>query len=274
MSSNVSIVEPKRRFDWQDLKEIYDYRELLYFFAWRDLKVRYKQTAIGISWALLQPLLIMIIFSLFFGRVLHVPSNNIPYPIFVYTGILFWQFFSSSLSSSSNSLIENSNIITKVYFPASLLPISSILVHLVDLGIGFIILIAMMAFYKIIPSFSLFYILPLLTVPLLATTIGAGLFLSAINVKYRDVRYALPFFIQLLLFITPVIYPTTALGKYSWLISLNPMAGVIETMRTSLLTTSALNWSLIGVSFLSSLLIFLAGTSYFQKASERFADII
>lgn len=275
MSANPTIViRPKKIFSFSDLKEVWRYRELLYFFSWRDLKVRYKQTFIGILWAVFQPFVTMVVFSVFFGRLLGVPSDGIPYPIFVYTGLLFWQFFSESLSETSNVLIINQAIITKVYFPRLILPLSSVATKFVDFAIASSILIGMMFYYGYVPHLSGSLVLPLLLLISFMASVGLGLFLSSINVKYRDVRYILPFFIQLLLFLTPVIYPAGIAGKYSWILALNPMMGVIQSARAALLGTTVLNWTLILISLVMTFAVLLFGIWRFKKTERYFADLI
>lgn len=257
-----------------DLKEIWHYRELLYFFSWRDLKVRYKQTTIGIAWALFQPLITMLIFSIFFGRLAGIPSDGVPYPIFIFVGLLFWQFFSGSLSDTSNSLISNQAIVTKVYFPRLLLPISTVVVKMVDFFIASIILVGLMIYYGFTPNLMGIIVLPILLLITFMASVGFGLFLASINVKYRDVRYVLPFFIQILMYITPVIYPASIAGKYSWLLALNPMTGVIQSARAALLGTTPINWTLILISFLTTTVVLLLGIYMFKKTERYFADII
>jgi len=267
------IIKPKTVFSF-NLKEIWQYRELFWTFAWRDIKVRYKQTIIGMLWAILQPFIAMIVFSVFFGRIAGISSGNIPYPIFVYTGLVFWTYFSSSLSASSDSMIGNQAIIQKIYFPRIILPISVTLVHLVDFFFAFLVLIGLMIYYHFLPTLSgILLILPSILITFLSFS-GLGLFLSSLNVKYRDVRYALPYFIQILIFVTPVIYPPIVLGKYQWLWYLNPMAGVIETMRASLLGIGTINWQLLGSAAIISILSFVFGLIYFNKTERFFADII
>lgn len=257
-----------------DLRELWQYRELLYFFTWRDLKVRYKQTAIGILWAVFQPFMTMVIFSVFFGGLAKVPSDGVPYPIFVYVGLLFWQFFSSALSDTSNTLVSNQAIITKVYFPRLILPISSVITKLVDFFIAAFILVGLMIYYGYTPHLLGFLLIPILLIISFMAAVGGGLFLAAINVKYRDVRYALPFFIQILLFITPVIYPASIAGKYSILLALNPMMGVIQNARAALLGTTPINWTLLGISFIACLILLIAGIFVFKKVERYFADIV
>jgi len=269
-----TIIRPKKIFHISDLRELWQYRELLYFFTWRDLKVRYKQTAIGAGWAIFQPFVTMIVFSVFFGGLAKIPSDNVPYPIFVYVGLIFWQFFSSALSDTSSSLITNQSIITKVYFPRLILPISSVITKFVDFIIASIILIGLMFYYGYAPNISGVLILPILLIITFMAAIGGGLILAAINVKYRDVRYALPFFIQILLFLTPVIYPASIAGKYSYLLALNPMTGVIQNARAALLGTAPINWLLILISFISCFILLLLGIFIFKKIERYFADIV
>jgi len=268
------IIKPKKTFSLGDIKEIWDYRELIYFFTWRDLKVRYKQTAIGVLWALFQPFITMVVFSVFFGNLAKIPSDNVPYPIFVYVGLLIWQFFSSSLSDTSNSLVNNQSIITKVYFPRLILPISTVLTKFVDFFVASIILVGLMAYYHFLPNLTGLLILPLLLLITFFISIGGGLFLAAVNVKFRDVRYVLPFFIQMLLFVTPVIYPASIAGKYSWILSFNPMTGVIKAAQAAILGNAPINWFLLLISSIASLIIFLIGVTYFKKTEKYFADIV
>lgn len=269
-----TIIQPKKTFSLRDIKEIWDYRELLFFFAWRDIKVRYKQTTVGIAWAIFQPLITMIIFSLFFGKLAGIPSDGVPYPVFVFVGLLFWQFFSGSLSDTSNSLISNQAIVTKVYFPRLILPISTVIAKMIDFAIASIILIGLMFYYGFVPNLTGTLLLPVLLIISFMASVGLGLFLASINVKYRDVRYVLPFFIQILLYITPVIYPASIVGKFSWILALNPMMGVIQSARASLLGTTPINWFLILISFIATTVLLLIGIYTFKKTERYFADII
>lgn len=271
--SKVNIIKPKKTISINDLIEIWKYKELMYFFVWRDFKVRYKQTIIGVGWAIFQPFMTMVVFSIFFGKLLKIPSDGVPYPIFVYTGLLFWQFFSSALSETSNVLISNQAIITKVYFPRLILPLSSVATKLVDFAIASVILIGMMIYYGYTPHLSGLFILPLLLAITFMASVGGGLFLAAINVKYRDVRYVLPFFIQILMFLTPVIYPASIAGKYSWILAFNPMMGVIQSARAGILGTAPINWTLIGISFTACAVLLAIGVVYFKKVERYFADI-
>ncbi len=271
--STTIVIKPKKIFHWSDLKELWHYRELLYFFSWRDLKVRYKQTAIGAGWAIFQPLITMVVFTVFFGTLAKIPSDGVPYPIFVYVGLLFWQFFSSALGDTSNALIANQSIITKVYFPRLILPVSAVITKLVDFFIASLILLGLMFYYGYTPHLGGLILLPLLLIIAFMAAVGTGLSLAAINVKYRDVRYALPFFIQILLFVTPVIYPASIAGEYSKYLAINPMMGVIQNARATLLGTMPINWTLIGISALTSAILLLIGIYVFKKVERYFADI-
>ncbi len=274
MAIQETIIRPKRLFSFRDIKEIWEYKELLYFFTWRDLKVRYKQTALGVAWAIIQPFITMFVFSVFFGKLGGIPSDGIPYPIFVYVGLIFWQFFSGSLSSTSSVLVSNQSIITKIYFPRLLLPISSVVTQLVDAMIASTILIALMFYYNYVPHIEGLLVLPILLIISFMASVGGGLVLASINVKYRDVRYVLPFFIQLLLFLTPVIYPASIAGKYSWVMAINPMTGVIQNARAALLGTAPINWMLIMISLLACTMLLLFGIYVFKKVERYFADIL
>lgn len=274
MNTSVTVIRPKKTFSLRDLQEVWQYRELLYFFSWRDFKVRYKQTVIGVGWAIFQPFITMVVFTVFFGGLLKIPSDNIPYPIFVYTGLLFWQFFSSALSDTSTVLVANQSIITKVYFPRLILPFASVASKFVDFFIASLILVGMMFYYHYTPHLSGLLILPVLLLITFMASVGGGLFLAAMNVKYRDVRYALPFFIQILMFLTPVIYPASIAGKYSWILAINPMTGVIQAARAALLGTAPVNWILISDSFAACAVLMVVGVIYFKKVERYFADVV
>lgn len=269
------IIKHKKGLASIDFKELWNYRELLYFLSWRDIKLRYKQTAIGIAWAVLQPFVMMVVFSIIFGGIAKLPSDNIPYPIFAYSGLLFWNIFSNSLSNASQSLVSNSNIIQKVYLPRMLLPAASVVVTLADFFFAFLVFGGILAYYHFMPNaLGFFLIIPLLVITMIAS-LGLGLFLSALNVKYRDVRYALPFFIQILIFVTPVIYPISIVSeKYRWVLALNPMTGVIETFKVTLLGTTSIDWTILFISTVSSIVLLLFGIWYFLKTEKIFADII
>jgi lipopolysaccharide transport system permease protein len=269
-----TIIRPRKTFTLDIFRELWTYRELLFFFSWRDLKVRYKQTVIGVGWAIFQPFVTMVVFSIFFGKFAQIPSDNIPYPVFVYVGLLIWQFFSNALSETSNSLISNQSILTKVYFPRLILPLSAIITRFVDFFCASLILVGLMAYYRFVPRLEGLFMLPLLLLLTFMISAGGGLFLAAFNVKYRDVRYALPFFIQMLLFITPVIYPASIAGKYSWLLALNPMTGIIKAAHASVLGNTPINWTLLGLSAISAFLFLIIGFLYFKKTERYFADLI
>lgn len=273
-NSRVEISPPKGLISI-NFPEIWRYRDLLYIFVWRDIKVRYKQTAIGIAWAVFQPLLTMLIFSFFFGRLAKIPSEGVPYPIFVYTGLLLWNYFSAALTNASDSLVAGESIIKKVYFPRLLLPASTAVTPAIDFVISFLVLGALMAYYHFMPGWLGIVMMPVLLLVSIFTVLGVGLFLSAVNVKYRDVRYALPFFIQLGMYITPVIYPVSLIPqKFQWIVYLNPMSGVITLARSLLLHTSRVDWKLLPISFGVSLVLLFVGIAYFRKTERFFADIM
>jgi len=274
MSNNVIVIKPSKGWAAINFKDLWHYRELLYFLTWRDIKVRYKQTLIGAGWAILQPFFTMIVFTIFFGKMAKISSEGIPYPIFSYSGLLLWTYFSTAVTNSGNSLVGSSNLITKVYFPRLIVPLSSSLAGIIDYFIALSILIVMIFYYHITVTPYLLLLPVLLFIAFIAAT-GLGLWLSAMNVKYRDIRYALPFFIQLLLFVTPVIYPTSIVPeKYRWLLALNPISGVIEAHRTCILAHQSINWQSLSISIVMTLLIFITGAFYFRRVERFFADII
>lgn len=270
-----TIIKPKKGLAILDLKELWHYRELFYFLAWRDIKLRYKQTVFGIGWAVLQPFTMMVVFSIIFGRIAKVPSDSIPYPIFSYAGLLFWNIFSNSLSNASQSLIGSANIIQKVYLPKIIIPAASVIVTLADFFFAFLVFVGILIYYQFVPNLlGLVLLLPLLLITVIASS-GLGLFLSAVNVKYRDIRYALPFFTQLLIYITPVIYPVSIVPKHlQWILYLNPMTGVIETFKAAFLGTGAVIWTNLLFSAVMSVILLILGLLYFLKTEKMFADII
>jgi lipopolysaccharide transport system permease protein len=270
----ITIIEPKKGWIPIDLKRIWNYRELFYFLTKRDIKVRYKQTVLGGLWAIIQPVFTMIVFTLFFGRLAKIPSDGIPYPIFVYAGLLPWTYFANALSASGNSLVESSNLITKIYFPRLIVPAAASLAGLVDFFIAMLVLAAMMIYYQFLPGFGIL-IFPFLVCLTFLCAVGVGLWLSALNVQYRDVRYVIPFLIQLWLFVSPVIYPVSMVKeKYQWLFALNPMGGVIQAYRASLLGHKPIDWLLLGISTLIILALFIGGLYYFRRMEKTFADVI
>lgn len=267
-------IAPLTRWWMIPAAEIWQARELVYFFVWRDIKIRYKQTAIGAAWAVLQPLLAMLVFTLFFGKLAHIPSEGLPYQVFVYAGLLPWMYFAASLQNATNTIVENQRVITKVYFPRLVLPISAVLSGLVDFGMSFLIFVGMMIYYRIQPTIQLLW-LPAFLLLAILTALGAGLWLSALNAIYRDVRYVLPFLVQLWLFASPVIYPPSLVPtKWRWLMGLNPMAGVIEGFRWSLSGAADAPARLILISLAISLVILLSGLAYFQKMETVISDVV
>jgi lipopolysaccharide transport system permease protein len=270
-----TIIRPKNKWWKIDWQEIWEFRELFYFLTWRDIKVKYKQTFVGVAWAIFQPLVTMVVFSIFFGKLAKMPSDGVPYPLFVYSGLVFWTFFSSSLASVSSSFVDNERILTKIYFPRIILPVSSIITHVVDFFVASFILVFIMGFYRFTPSIVGVLFFPFLVLLTCLSSLGIGLLFASLNVKYRDVRYVLPFFIQLLIFITPVIYPVSIIGqKYRWLLGLNPMAGVVDAARAGLLGSREIDWLLLGVSGVSAAVYCLIGVIYFRKVERYFADVI
>jgi lipopolysaccharide transport system permease protein len=255
------------------LSELWEYRELLYFLTWRDVKVRYKQTALGAAWAIIQPFFTMVVFSIFFGRLAGIPSDGIPYPIFSYTALLPWTFFANGLSQASNSLVGSVNLITKVYFPRLVMPLSAVLGGLLDFAIAFVVLLGMMVFYGVWPTTATVWLLPFLLLALV-TALGASLWLSALNVQYRDVRYAVPFLTQFWLFATPIAYPSSLLSApWRTLYGLNPMVGVVEGFRWALLGSRPPG-PMLGVSAAAAVLLLVSGAYYFRRMEKTFADVV
>jgi lipopolysaccharide transport system permease protein len=242
------VIKPERRLrsDW---REVWAFRELFYFFAWRDIKVRYKQTMIGASWAVFQPLVMMLVFTVFFNRLAGISSGRIPYPLFVYSGLLFWNLFSQTLTRSADSLVNNQNVVTKVYFPRIIVPLSAPVVSLADFVVSFLIFVGLLVYYGFLPTLvGVALFLPAVLLTLVAAA-GLGVFLASLNVKYRDVRQILPFFLQVMLFVTPVIYPVGLVpDRFRFLLYLNPMTGVISAMRAGLVGDGSVDWTALGVS--------------------------
>jgi lipopolysaccharide transport system permease protein len=256
------------------LGELWEYRELLYFLVWRDIKVRYKQTALGAIWAIIQPFTTMVVFSIFFGRLAKIPSDNIPYPIFCYAALVPWTFFANGLTQSSESLVGNANLIRKVYFPRLTIPVAAVLSGIVDFGLAFVVLLGMMFYYGIVPTANVVW-LPLFLLLALVCSLGIGLWLSALNLKYRDVRHVVPFLTQIWLFVTPIAYPSTLLpARWQLVYGLNPMAGVVRGFRWALLGTTTAPGPIILVSSLASLLILVGGVFYFRRMERTFADLV
>ncbi|HYO91031.1 MAG TPA: ABC transporter permease [Pyrinomonadaceae bacterium] len=269
------LIEPSRGWAQLKLGELWEYRELLYFLAWRDIKIRYKQTALGLLWAVLQPFLTMLIFALFFGKLAGMSSDKLPYPLFAFAALVPWTFFANGLTQSSNSLVGSANLLKKVYCPRLVVPMSVVLGGLPDFALSFLVLLGMMAYYGIYPQWSVLVWLPLLLLLALVTALGVGLWLSALNVKYRDVRYIVGFLTQIWMFATPVVYPANLLpGHWRLVYSINPMVGVIEGFRWALLGTDTAPGMSIVISAITALLILVTGTFYFRRMEKTFADIV
>lgn len=270
----VVVIQPSRGRASLQLGALWEYRELLYFLAWRDMKVRYKQTVLGAAWAVIQPFCTMVVFSIFFGYLGKIPSDGIPYPVFAYCALLPWSLFAHALTESSNSLVNNQSLITKVYFPRLIVPIAPLFVGLVDFGIAFVVLIGMMLFYGIVPGITALAT-PVFVLLAVLTALAVGMWLSALNVQYRDVRYTIPFLTQLWLFATPVAYPSSLLPEpWRSLYGLNPMAGVVEGFRWALLGSTKAPGPLIAVSVGAVLVLLIGGLLYFTRMERTFADIV
>lgn len=270
----VMRIEPSRGWISLRLHELWEYRELLYFLAWRDIKIRYKQTVLGAAWAIIQPFFTMIVFSIFFGRLAGIPSDGVPYPIFSFAALVPWTFFANSLNQASNSLVNSATLIQKVYFPRLAVPIASVFSGLVDFVLAFLILIGMMLYYGMFPSLSALW-LPVFFLLAFVTSLGVGLWLSALNVRFRDIRYTVPFLIQFWMFSTPVAYPSSLLSEpWRTLYGINPMVGVIEGFRWGLLDTNTAPGPIIVVSSFVAIAILLGGAFYFRRVEKTFADVV
>ena len=256
------------------IRELWEFRELLYFFAWRDIKVRYKQTVMGVLWAIIQPFLTMVIFSLFFGRLANIPSEGLPYPVFSYAALVPWTFFSNALSQASNSLVINANMIKKIYFPRLALPIATVLAGVIDFVLAFVVLLGIMLYYGLVPTINVVW-LPLFLLLALVTSLGVSLWLAAMNVQFRDVHYTIPFLTQAWLFVTPIAYPSSLLPEpWRTVYGLNPMAGVVEGFRWALLGTDTAPGKMIILSTLVALTLFISGAFYFRRMEQSFADVL
>lgn len=267
-------IQPSTGWVSLELGELWRYRELLYFLVWRDVKVRYKQTVLGVGWAILQPVATMIVFSLFFGGLAGVPSDGVPYPVFSFAALVPWTFFAQGLLQSANSLVTNQNLITKVWFPRLTIPVSTVLAGAVDFALAFLVLLGLMLFYDITPTVQVVW-LPLLLLLALISSLGVGLWLSALNVQFRDVRYLVPFLTQLWLFATPIAYPGSLLDEpWRTLYGINPMAGVVEGFRWALLGTDTAPGPMIAVSTAVALALLLGGALYFRRVERTFADLV
>lgn len=274
MMSTVTVIQPPRGWARIGFRELWEYRELLYFLAWRDVKVRYKQTLLGASWAVIQPLLLMVVFSIFLGRLARVPSDGLPYPVFVLAALVPWTLFSQVVNGACNSLVAGGSMISKIYFPRLLLPLSAALSFVLDFFIALIVLFGMMAYYGIFPTLSFLWILPL-TLLAFGVAVAVGTGLAALNARYRDVRYAVPFLLQLWLFASPIAYPTSLVPeRWRTIFAINPITGVVEGFRWALLRSGdapgSLLWASVAIGFV---MMFLA-VAYFRRVESSFADVI
>lgn len=274
MNTPLLVLEPSKGLVRLNLRDVWAYRELLYFLTWRDVKVRYKQTAVGAAWAILQPVTTMVVFSVFFGRFARMPTDGVPYPVFALAALLPWQLFAYALSESANSLVGSHHLITKVYFPRLIVPLAAVLAGLVDFAIAIVVLFAMMWYYHIVPTAAV-ALLPLFVVFAVVTALAVGLWLSSLNVKYRDVRYTIPFLTQVWLFATPVAYPASIVPERwrAWL-GLNPMAGVVEGFRWALLGSAHPSARLLLVSVSAVTVLLIGGLLYFANTERTFADLV
>jgi lipopolysaccharide transport system permease protein len=268
-------IQPSKGWVSLRLNELWQYRELLYFLTWRDIKVRYKQTVLGAAWAILQPFMTMVVFSLFFGALAQIPSDGVPYPIFSYTALVPWTFFASGLSNSADSLVGSANLIKKVYFPRLAIPIATVLSGVVDFLIAFVVLLVLLLVYGMLPTLNVVF-LPFFVLLAFITALCVGLWLSALNVQFRDVRYTIPFITQFWLFITPIAYPSSLIENdvLRAIYGINPMAGVVEGFRWALLGTDSAPGPTIIVSFAAALLVFVGGMFYFRRMEKTFADVV
>lgn len=276
VSEKITQVRPKRGWISIDWQELWHFRELFVTLTIRDLQVRYKQTIVGAAWAIIQPVLTMLVFSVFFGRLAKIPTDgDLPYPIFSYAALVPWQFFAGSLTFSANSIISNANMITKIYFPRIIVPVSSALSHLVDFGLAFVVFLLMMPLFGVLPTGKVIF-LPFFLLLLLLTALGMGFWLSALNVKFRDVRYVIPFLVQFLLFVSPVVYPTSLIENEGFRVfySLNPLVAVVNGFRWALLDTDALSAAVVALGTVTALLLFVSGLWYFNQMERSFADVV
>ncbi len=273
--SQPPLIEIEQRKGWNlyDFRELWEYRDLFYFLVLRDIKVLYKQTVLGFLWAVIRPVFSMVVFSIIFGRLANIPSDNAPYPIFTFVALIPWTYFSTAVSSSTQSLVGNANMLSKVYFPRLIIPLTPVLAGLVDFGIAFAVLGVMMACYGIVPGGAILF-LPLLIALMILTASGIGMWLSALGIQYRDVRHAIGFAVQLLLYAAPVVWPVSLIpDKFRLFYGLYPLAGVIEGFRSALLKTNSMPWDLIWVGTFSAVVLFISGMGYFKKMEAVFADV-
>lgn len=268
------VIRPSRGWVPLRLRDLWAYRELLYFLVWRDIKVRYKQTLLGAAWAIIQPFFTMVVFSLVFGRLAQIPSDELPYPLFSFAALVPWTFFANGMAQAANSLVGNAHLITKIYFPRLLIPGANVLAGTVDFAIAFLVLLLMMVGFGYLPTARMLWVPPLLLIAL-ATALGAGLWLSALNVQFRDIKYVVPFLAQAWLFATPIAYPSSLLGApWRTLSGLNPMAGVVEGFRWALLGATTSPGPMLALSALSATLLLVSGAFYFRRMEKSFADVV
>lgn len=273
-SAPTLVIEPSRRFPRLGARELWAYRGLFWFLVWRDVKVRYAQTALGAAWAVLQPVLTMVIFTVIFGRFARMPSGGVPYAVFALAALVPWTYFAAALTGASGSLTANTGLITKVYFPRLVVPFAAALAGLLDFAIGFGFLAAIMLVYGVVPTPAALVVVPAAVLAMLVTVMGAGAWLAALNVQYRDVRFAVPFLVQVWMYVSPVIYPASLVPeRYRTLYALNPMVGVIEGFRAALLGAGPVPWTALGLSFAAGTLFFVTGTLYFRRTERVFADV-
>jgi lipopolysaccharide transport system permease protein len=268
------VIEPPSGWGSLGLGELWAHRELLYFLTWRDVRVRYKQTALGVAWAVIQPISTMVVFSLFFGRLAKVPSEGVPYPLFAFTALVPWTFFANGLTQAANSVVLNQNLVTKIYFPRLAIPIATVLAGAIDFALAFALLAVLMLYYGVVPSLHALWFVPF-SLLAFVTALGVGLWLAALNVQYRDVRYTVPFLVQIWLFATPIAYPSTLLSApWRTVYALNPMVGVVDGSRWALLGTGSPPGPMVAASTLVALLLLVSGALYFRRMERTFADVV
>lgn len=270
----VLLIQPEGRWPRVDVRELWAYRGLFWFLVWRDIKIRYAQTVLGAGWAILQPVLTMVVFTVIFGRFANIPSDGVPYAVFSLAALVPWTYFSSALTGSSNSLVSNTNLITKVYFPRLVIPVAPVLAGLVDFAIAFVILLGVMLAYGFFPGLVAWPVLVVLVAATTLTAAGVGCWLAALNIQYRDVKYVTPFLVQVWMYASPIVYPMSIVPeRYRAVYALNPLAGIIEGFRSALLGTGRVPWSMIAISLAAGVVLFLSGAVYFRRTERLFADI-
>ena len=272
--TDLTVIEPRSGWQLVDWREFWQYRDLFYFLAWRDVKTRYAQSILGVGWAVIQPLFRMVVFTIVFGNLARIRSDDVPYAIFSYAALAPWTYFSSALTGASSSLVSSSSMITKVYFPRLVLPFAAVLTKLVDFAIAMLILFGLMIWFGIAPT-TWALGLPLLVLLMMLTASGAGMWLAALAVQYRDINYATGLIVELLMYAAPVVYPASSVPEqYRLIYGLNPMAGVIEGFRSAMLGTNPMPWDLLGVGTVTAILLFIGGMLYFRRMEHTFADVV